>query len=82
MDYYSIATSLLSQGSYAILSFAVGYLLNKERGNKVKREKTECGIRAILKIELGASTSVGRQSTSCPTPMRPVQKKSMPPTTH
>ena len=52
MDYYSIATSLLSQGSYAILSFAVGYLLNKERGNKVKREKTECGIRAILKIEL------------------------------
>lgn len=52
MDYYSIAVSLLSQGSYAILSFAVGYLLNKERGNRAKREKTECGIRAILKIEL------------------------------
>ena len=31
MDYYSIAVSLLSQGSYAILSFAVGYLLNRER---------------------------------------------------
>lgn len=52
MDYYSIAVSLLSQGSYAILSFAVGYLLNRERGNKAKREKAECGIRAILKIEL------------------------------
>lgn len=52
MDFYNIAVSLLSQGSYAILSFAVGYLLNKERGNRDKREKTECGIRAILKIEL------------------------------
>lgn len=52
MDFYNIAVSLLSQGSYAILSFAVGYLLNKERGNKAKREKTERGIRALLKIEL------------------------------
>lgn len=52
MDYYSIAVSLFSQGSYAILSFAVGYLLNKERGSKKKRESTECGIRALLKIEL------------------------------
>nr|DAF24684.1 MAG TPA: minor structural protein [Caudoviricetes sp.]DAV75687.1 MAG TPA: minor structural protein [Caudoviricetes sp.] len=52
MDFYNIAVSLLSQGSYAILSFAVGYLLNKERGNKAKREKTECGIRALLKTEL------------------------------
>lgn len=52
MDFYNIAVSLLSQGSYAILSFAVGYLLNKERGNKKKRESTECGIRALLKIEL------------------------------
>lgn len=52
MDYYSIAVSLLSQGSYAILSFAVGYLLNKERSNKTKRKSTECGIRALLKIEL------------------------------
>ncbi len=52
MDFYNIAVSLLSQGFYAVLSFAVGYLLNKERGNKAKREKTERGIRAILKIEL------------------------------
>lgn len=52
MDYYSIAVSLLSQGSYAVLSFAFGYLLNKERSNKTKRQSTECGIRAILKIEL------------------------------
>lgn len=52
MDYYSIAVSLFSQGSYAVLSFLVGYLLNKERVNKKKRESTECGIRALLKIEL------------------------------
>jgi len=52
MDYYSLVISLLSQGSYAILSFAVGYLLNKERGSKKKRESTERGIRALLKIEL------------------------------
>lgn len=52
MDYYSLVISLLSQGSYAILSFAVGYLLNKERNNKTKRKSTECGIRALLKIEL------------------------------
>ena len=30
MDYYSLVISLLSQGSYAILSFAVGYLLKIE----------------------------------------------------
>ena len=52
MDYYSLVISLLSQGSYAILSFAVGYLLNKVRNNKTKRKSTECGIRALLKIEL------------------------------
>lgn len=52
MDYYAIAVSLFSQGSYAILSFAVGYLLNKEMENKAKRENTECGIKALLKIEL------------------------------
>lgn len=52
MDYYSIAVSLFSQGSYAVLSFFIGYLLNKERGNKKKKESTECGIRALLKIEL------------------------------
>lgn len=52
MDYYSIAVSLFSQGSYAVLSFAVGYLLNKTRGNAKKRRDTECGIRALLKIEL------------------------------
>ena len=52
MDILSIATSVASQGSYAVLSFFIGYLLNKERGNKKKRESTECGIRALLKIEL------------------------------
>ena len=52
MDYYSIAVSLFSQGSYDVLSFFIGYLLNKERGNKAKRENTEYGIRALLKIEL------------------------------
>lgn len=52
MDILSIATSVASQGSYALFSFAVGYLLNKERGNKAKRENTEYGIRALLKIEL------------------------------
>lgn len=52
MDYYSIAVSLLSQGSYAVLSFAVGFLLNKERGKAKKAKDTECGIRALLKIEL------------------------------
>lgn len=52
MDYYSIAVSLFSQGSYAVLSFFVGYLLNKERCNKKKRESIECGIRALLKVEL------------------------------
>lgn len=52
MDYYSIATSFLSQGSYAVLSFAFGYLLNKARGQNKKRKDTECGIRALLKIEL------------------------------
>ena len=52
MDILSVATSVASQCSYAILSCAVGYLLNKERGNKAKRENTECGIRALLKIEL------------------------------
>lgn len=52
MDILSIATSVASQGSYAVLAFFVGYLLNKERGNKKKRESAECGIRAILKIEL------------------------------
>lgn len=52
MDILSIATSVASQGSYAVLSFAVGYLLNKTRGNAKKRRDTECGIRALLKIEL------------------------------
>lgn len=52
MDFYSIATSLFSQGSYAILSFAVGFLWNKERGRAKKAKDTECGIRALLKIEL------------------------------
>ena len=52
MDYYSIAVSLLSQGSYAILSFAVGFLWNKKRGMAKKTKDTECGIRALLKIEL------------------------------
>lgn len=52
MDFYNIAVSLFSQGSYVVLSFAFGYLLNKERSNKTKRQSTECGIRAILKIEL------------------------------
>ncbi len=52
MDFYNIAVSLLSQCSYAILSFAVGYLLNKERGHKKKGESAEGGIRALLKIEL------------------------------
>lgn len=52
MDILSIATSVASQGSYAVLSFFIGYLFNKERGNKKKRENTECGIRALLKIEL------------------------------
>lgn len=52
MDFYNIAVSLLSQGSYAVLSFFIGYLLNRERGNKKKKESTECGIRALLKIEL------------------------------
>lgn len=52
MDYYSIVVSILSQGSYAVLSFAVGYLLHKERSNKTKRQNTGCGIRALLKIEL------------------------------
>lgn len=52
MDFYNIAVSLLSQGSYAILSFAVGYLLNKERGRTKKAKDTEYGIRALLKIEL------------------------------
>lgn len=52
MDILSIATYVASQGSYAVLSFAVGYLLNKTRGNAKKRRDTECGIRALLKIEL------------------------------
>lgn len=52
MDFYSIATSLFSQGSYAVLSFAVGFLWNKERGRAKKAKDTECGIRALLKIEL------------------------------
>lgn len=52
MDILSIATSVASQGSYAVLSFALGYLLNKERENKAKRKNTECGIKVLLKIEL------------------------------
>ena len=47
MDFLSIATSVASQGSYAVLSFFVGYLLNKEC-EEVETEYSENVIYTFL----------------------------------
>nr|DAG49954.1 MAG TPA: minor structural protein [Bacteriophage sp.] len=45
-------SNMVTQGGYAVLSFAVGYLLNKSRSLTTRRKALENGVKVLLKIEL------------------------------